>query len=149
MATRAQPAVQEIVVPANMLPLQVTGMQAMASKMWIPFIAMGFMIVVAALVIGVIVSVTAADYFSFSKLTREAAATGSDLAKEKAFIESTMAWLPAFKFLGVGMILGGVTFLLATILGALRSVAPGSSRLWGNRCECPSLRSRPKCSRWS
>ncbi len=121
MATTAQPAIQEIVVPTNMLPLQVTGMQAMASKMWIPFIAMGFMIVVAALVIGVIVSVTAADYFSFSKLTREAATTGSDLAKEKTFIESTKAWLPAFKFLGVGMILAGVTFLLATILGALRT----------------------------
>ena len=102
MTTTAQPAVQEIVVPANMLPLQVTGMQAMASKMWIPLIAMGFMIVVAALVIGVIVSVTAADWFSFSKLTREAAATGSDLAKEKAFIESTKAWLPPFKFPGAG-----------------------------------------------
>ncbi len=120
MTTGDQSPAQEIVVPANMLPVQVTGMQAMASKMWIPFIAMGFMIVVAALVIGVIVSVTAADYFSFSKLTREAAATGSDLATEKAFIESTKAWLPAFTFLGIGMILGGVTFLLATILGALR-----------------------------
>jgi len=121
MATRDQAAAQEIVVSANMLPVQVTGMQAMASKMWIPFIGMGFMIVVVALVIGVIVSVTAADWFSFSKLTREAAATGSDLAKEKAFIESTKAWLPPFKFLGVGMILAGVTFLLATILGALRT----------------------------
>jgi len=95
-------------------------MQAMASKMWKPFIAMGFMVVVAALIIGVIVSVTAADYFSFSKLAREAATAGSDLATEKAFIESTKAWLPTFKFLGVGMIVGGVTFLLATILGALR-----------------------------
>ncbi len=120
MATRDQAAAQEIVVPDAMLPLQVTGMQAMASKMWMPFIGMGFMIVVAALIIGVIVSVTAADYFSFSKLTREAATTGSDLATEKAFIESTRAWLPTFKFLGVGMIVGGVTFLLATILGALR-----------------------------
>ena len=120
MTTTDQAAAQEIVVPDTMLPLQVTSMQAMASKMWIPFIAMGFMIVVAALVIGVIVSVTAADYHSFSKLTREAAAAGSALATEKAFIESTKAWLPAFKFLGIGMILGGVTFLLATILGALR-----------------------------
>ena len=30
-------------------------------------------------------------------------------------------WLPTLKFLGLGMILGGVTFLLATILGALRT----------------------------
>jgi len=120
MAAIAQTPSREMIVPAPMLPVQVSGMQAMASKMWKPFIAMGFMVVVAALIIGVIVSVTAADYFSFSKLAREAATTGSDLATEKAFIESTKAWLPAFKFLGVGMIVGGVTFLLATILGALR-----------------------------
>ena len=46
---------------------------------------------------------------------------GSDLATQKAFIESTKAWLPTFKLLGMGLILGGVTFLLATILGALRT----------------------------
>ena len=46
---------------------------------------------------------------------------GSDLATQKAFIESTKAWLPAFEFLGMGMIMGGVTFILATILGALRT----------------------------
>ena len=109
-----------MIVPATMLPVRVNGMQAMASKMWIPLIAMGFMVVVAALIVGVVVSGAAADYFSFSKLTREAATTGSNLAIEKAFIESTKAWLPTFKFLGVGMIVGGVTFLLATILGALR-----------------------------
>ena len=120
MAARAQTHGREMIVTAPMLPVGVSSMQAMASKMWKPFIAMGFMVVVAALIIGVIVSVTAADYFSFSKLAREAATTGSDLATEKAFIESTKAWLPSFKFLGVGMILGGVTFLLATILGALR-----------------------------
>ena len=120
MATIAQTPSREMIVPAPMLPVRVSSMQAMASKMWIPFIAMGFMVVVAALIIGIVVSVTAADYFSFSKLAREAATAGSDLATEKAFIESTKAWLPSFKFLGVGMIVGGVTFLLATILGALR-----------------------------
>ncbi len=121
MATISQTTARNVTVPSALLPVRVTGMQSMASKMWIPFIGMGFMFVVAALVIGVIVSVTAADWFSFSKATREAAATGSPLALEKAFIESTVAWLPAFKFLGIGMILAGVTFLLATILGALRT----------------------------
>ena len=79
------------------------------------------MIVVASLIIGIFVSVSAAEWFAFSKVAREAAETGSRLATQKAFIESTKAWLPAFKFLGLGMILGGVTFLLATILGALRT----------------------------
>lgn len=95
-------------------------MQSMASKMWVPFIAMGFMIVVASFIMGLVTSASAADYFNASKAVREAAATGSDLATQKAFIESTKVWLPTFKFLGMGMLLGGVSFLLATILGALR-----------------------------
>ncbi len=139
MATTAQTPDQGMVVPTNMLPVQVTGMQAMASKMWMPMIAMGFMVVVVALIYGVIVSTAAADYFSFSKMTREAAATGSDLAKEKAFIESTKAWLPAFKFLGIGMILSGVTFLLATILGALRVGGAGVQQALGETVRMPKL----------
>ncbi len=37
------------------------------------------------------------------------------LATQKEFVESSKAWLPAFKLLRVGMLLGGITFLLATI----------------------------------
>ena len=110
----------EIQIASDQLPVRVTGMQSMASKMWIPFIGMGFMIVVVAFIIGLVNSSAASDYFTASKAMREAAQAGSDLATQKAFIESTKIWLPAFKFLGLGMILGGVTFLLATILGALR-----------------------------
>ena len=105
----------EIRMSSSQLPVKATGMQDMASKMWMPFIAMGFMIVVVAFIIGLFVSGAAADWFGASKAVREAAERGSDLATKKAFIESTKVWLPAFKFL-----LGGVTFLLATILGALR-----------------------------
>ena len=119
MATVAH-ATREVRLTPAQLPVKVTGMQAMAGKMWIPFIAMGFMIVVGSFIIGLLVSTTAGDYFGASKAVREAAERGSDLATQKAFVESTKAWLPAFKFLGIGMLLGGVTFLLATILGALR-----------------------------
>ena len=119
MATIAQ-ARNEVVFSAGRLPIKVTGMQSMAGKMWIPFIGMGFMIVVISFIIGLVNSGVAADYFTASKVVREAAARGSDLATQRAFIESTKVWLPSFKFLGLGMLLGGVTFLLATILGALR-----------------------------
>ena len=119
MATATQ-TIHEVRYTPDQLPVKVTGMQDMASKMWIPFIAMGFMIVVASFIIGLFVSASAGDYFAASKAVREAAERGSELATQKAFIESTKAWLPTFKFLGMGMLLGGVTFLLATILGALR-----------------------------
>lgn len=111
----------DVLFAADKLPVKVTGMQTMANKMWIPFLGMGFMIVVAAFLVGLVNSGIAADYFTASKITREAAVTGSTLATQNAFIESTKIWLPALKFFGVGMMLGGVTFLLATILGALRT----------------------------
>lgn len=111
----------DVLFAPSSLPIKVTGMQSMASKMWVPFLGMGLMIVVASFIVGLVNSGVAADYFAASKLTREAAVTGSALATQKAFIESTKIWLPALKFLGIGMMLGGVTFLLATILGALRT----------------------------
>ncbi|MDP6514376.1 MAG: hypothetical protein QF878_14425 [SAR202 cluster bacterium] len=120
MATISNTSRNDALFSGAQLPVKVTGMQAMASKMWIPFIVMGFMIVVAAFVVGLVNSGIAADYFTAPKEAREAAVRGSDLATQKAFIESTKIWLPTLKFLGIGMILGGVTFLLATILGALR-----------------------------
>ena len=84
-------------------------------------IAMGFMVVVAAFVFGLFNASVTTDYFDASKESRESALRDSDLATDRAFIESTKVWLPTLKFLGLGMILGGVTFLLASILGALRT----------------------------
>ena len=66
------------------------------------------------------ISSTAADYYANSKVARETALAGSDIVKDMAFIEVAKAWLPGFKFLGLGMMLGGITFLLVTILGNLR-----------------------------
>ena len=111
----------ETLFTPSQLPVKVTGMQGMASKMWAPFLIMGFMLLVGSFIVGLVNSSTAADYFTASKVVREAAETGSTLATQKAFIEATKIWLPAVKFLGLGMLLGGVTFLLATILGALRT----------------------------
>ena len=120
MASTAQASIQEMVVPANMLPVQVTGMQSLASKVWMPMVAMGFMVVLAAFIFGLFNASVTSDYFDASKEARDTAVRDSDLATDRAFIESTKVWLPTLKFLGMGMILGGVTFLLATILGALR-----------------------------
>ncbi len=127
----------ELVVSSDMLPVKVTGMQSMAGNMWAPFLIMGFMIVAIAFIIGIINSSIAADYFAFSKTTREAAGTGVNLATQKAFIESTKIWMPALKFLGVGMLLGGITFLLATILGTLRVGGAGVQQALGIEVRMP------------
>ena len=54
MATEAANPSTDIVYSAEMLPVKTTGMQAMASKMWIPFIGMGIMIIVVAFIYGLI-----------------------------------------------------------------------------------------------
>jgi hypothetical protein len=97
-----------------------TGMQSMANKMWAPWVVMGLMIVVISFIIGIVLATTEASYFENSKEARDTAVRGSQIALEKAQIHSIMAWLPGFKFLGLGLMLGGITFLLATILGNLR-----------------------------
>ncbi len=100
--------------------IAMTGMQSMASKMWMPFVAMGVMAVMVSLALGAVAAGFASDYFAFSKEAREAAVAGSNIVDKKVFIETTNTWLPSFFFLGMGLLLGGITFLLATILGTLR-----------------------------
>ena len=100
--------------------VEMTGMQSMANKMWAPFVVMGLMIVVISFIVGIVLSGIEASYFENSKEAREAATRGSAIAVEQARIQSLLAWVPGFKFLGLGFMLGGITFLLATILGNLR-----------------------------
>ena len=92
-----------------------TQMQSMASKMWVPFLAMGFMIVIASFIIGIVNGIGLGDFYSISKATREAT-PNADIGSAMAI----KAWLPGFKLFGVGLMLGGITFLLASILGNLR-----------------------------
>jgi hypothetical protein len=92
-------------------------MQKMISKIAPTFpyvIWMGFMIVILSVVIGFINSQTAAAYFAESKAVRE-----TTLLAQRAAIESTVLWLPYFKFLGLGMVLGGIVMALKVILDNL------------------------------
>lgn len=107
---------QRVIMPR----IAMTGMQSMASKMWMPFVAMGVMAVLASLALGAVNASFTSDYFAFPKEVREAAAAGSSIVDKKVFIETTNTWLPSFFFLGMGLLLGGIIFLLATILGTLR-----------------------------
>lgn len=107
---------QRVIMPR----IAMTGMQSTASKMWMPFVAMGVMAVLASLALGAVNASFTSDYFAFPKEVREAAAAGSSIVDKKVFIETTNTWLPSFFFLGMGLLLGGIIFLLATILGTLR-----------------------------
>ena len=89
-------------------------MQTMIGKMarlYPMMIAMGFMIVLIAFVIGYFNSQTAAAYFAEPKAIRE-----TTLMAQRASIESVGLWLPPFKFLGLGLILGGIVMALRVII---------------------------------
>ncbi len=108
-------------LPVGRIELRTPGMtkmQEMARRMWLPMFAMGAMVLMAALVIGIVQSSFASDLFELDKGARDTV-TGNLLDKQQ-FIESTSIWLPRFQLLGMGLMFGGITFLLATILGNLR-----------------------------
>ncbi len=85
------------------------------ARMYPLLIAMGFMMVAIAFVVGYFNSLTAAEYFSQPKVLRE-----TTLLAERASIESVGIWLPYFKFLGIGLILGGIVMALRIIIDALK-----------------------------
>ena len=85
------------------------------ARMYPLLIAMGFMMVVIAFGVGYANSQTTAEYFSQPKILRE-----TTLLAERAAIESTDLWLPYFKFLGIGLILGGIVMALRIIIDRLR-----------------------------
>ena len=83
------------------------------------FIAMGAMIVVIAVIIGALNAGNAASYYAVDKVTRDASV---ELAQVRAGIESTIIWLPYFKFLGVAMILAGIVMALGVIAMRLQNL---------------------------
>lgn len=95
-------------------------MQAMMSKMskmYPMMILVGLMIVVIAFLVGYANSQTAAEYFSNTKLVRE-----TTMMAERASMESIGLWMPPFKFVGIGFILGGIVMALKVIIDRLKAV---------------------------
>lgn len=83
------------------------------------FIAMGVMIVILAVIIGAVNSANASAYYAVDKATRE---TTIAWANVRAGVESTVIWLPYFKFLGLAMILAGITMALGVIATKLQNL---------------------------
>ncbi len=94
------------------------------ARMYPMLIALGFMMVLIAFAIGYQNSRTTAAYFSENKVVRE-----TTLMAQHASFASTDQWLPYFKFLGLGLILGGIVMALRVIIDRLAGV---SNEVMGN-----------------
>jgi hypothetical protein len=117
-------------------------LQAMMKRFpW--FIGMGIMIVMIAVIIGAVNAANTTAYYAVDKITRD---SSLQLAQVRAGIESTLVWLPYFKFLGVAMILGGITMALGVI--ALRLPAPAQPWPWPTSPDTPSRSGYPSSNSW-
>lgn len=87
-----------------------------------PMIAfVGWMIVLIAFFIGLLVLAPAqSSFLSDAKAVREAAGAGSAFVDANVASHVIEAWLPQFKFLGLGMGLMAITMALGTIAKKLR-----------------------------
>lgn len=96
-----------------------TMLMGMAKTMWMPSLVMGLAMVVIAFWIVRNTAQSSVDFFfSGAKAIRE----GTDpayIAAHRSF-QTTFAWIPGFKFLGMGLLFSAITFNLANIIGALR-----------------------------
>lgn len=82
---------------------------------------MGWVMVLIAFLIGLLVlSPAQATFFSDAKAVREGAAAGSAFVSANVTAHVTEAWVPQFKFFGLGVGLLAITMALGTIAKRLR-----------------------------
>ncbi|MFQ5576784.1 MAG: hypothetical protein ACE5G8_07330 [Anaerolineae bacterium] len=87
-----------------------------------------------------------ATFFAADKATREAAGAGSVLAVANATRHSIATWVPAFKFLGLGIMLGAITMALGSIVKTLRDLGTDVMDLWPADLN-PGLPEKPRSAK--
>ena len=87
-----------------------------------------------------------ATFFSVDKAAREAAGTGSVFALANVALHSISAWVPAFKFLGLGLMLGAITMALGMIIQTLRTLGKHVAGVWPAHLN-PGLPEKPRAAK--
>jgi hypothetical protein len=95
------------------------------------FAWLGFVIVLLAFWAALSTGANAqATFFSVDKATREAAGTGTTLALANAARHVVPIWVPALKFLGLGIMLGAITMALGMVIKTLRTLGKDVTDIW-------------------
>ena len=87
-----------------------------AAGLWV----VGLMVIMAATIGWVLVSVLASDYFTLSKANRDAALAGTAALSDLQNMQATKAWLLPLEVLGFSTFLLGFGFAFANILKYVR-----------------------------
>jgi Kef-type K+ transport system membrane component KefB len=77
---------------------------------------LGMGMIMAAFVIGLVLSLVSGDYYAESKATRDAAEVGSSLLADLGQVQAVQAWLLPFKFLGIATFFAGIGLALSAII---------------------------------
>jgi hypothetical protein len=78
------------------------------------------MIIMISAIAWIALAVSAGDYFTNSKIARDAAEAGSGLLSQQGSIEAVKDWVLPFAFLGLATFLLGFGFAFANILQNVR-----------------------------
>lgn len=105
-------------------------MQNAMMKRYQMFVWLGLIIVLISLVLSLVAANANSIFFSADKATREAAGAGSALVAANVTRHSIPTWVPSFKFLGLGIMLGAITMALGTIIKTLRDLGKNVMSTW-------------------
>ena len=79
-------------------------------------VLLGVGMIMAAFVIGLVLSFISGDYYAESKATRDAAGAGSSLLADLGLVKAVQAWLLPLKFLGVATLFASIGLALSAII---------------------------------
>jgi hypothetical protein len=105
--------------------------------------AMGFLIVIVAFTASLVGSNSVSTFLSVDKVTREAATAGSSLVNANVLHHSITTWVPALKFVGLGMMLAAIAMALGLVAQTLRDLGIDLMGRWPSRLN-PGAPAKPR-----
>lgn len=105
-------------------------MQNAMMKRYKMFAAIGIIIVLIAFWVSLQGSQAQAVFFSVDKATREAADVGTNIVAANVTRHVIPNWVPSFKFLGLGILLGSITMALGLVATTLRNLGTDVTSKW-------------------
>lgn len=121
-------------------------MQAKMMKRYQLFGWLGFIVVVIAFLFSLQAAGANSTFFSVDKAAREAAGAGSTVVAANVLRHSIATWVPAFKFLGLGLMLGAITMALGVIATTLRGLGGDVMGKWPQQFN-PGVPPKPRTAK--
>ena len=121
-------------------------MQNVMMKRYKMFAGLGLVIVLIAFVLSLYAADATTTFFSVDKVTREAASAGTEIVAANVTRNVLPHWVPAFKFVGLGLMLGAITMALGLIVTTLRGLGMNLMSLWPKELN-PGAPEKPRAAK--